>query len=441
MVYRITYNKARPYLEFETMSKVIKRHWSSNIGSGMSRKDRLSCDYEAYVPDALTGRGIALDGDVAADVVDAEVAITRLNVEASALIETEALARILLRAESVASSRIEGLEVGAGRLLRAEATRELGGYVKDITASEVLANIDAMRFALDEFDPGEKIALERLLEVHRRLLRGTWLQEHAGVVRTEQNWIGGSGHNPCSAAFVPPPPEHVPSLLEDLCAFCNEDSLPAVAQAAIAHAQFETIHPFVDGNGRTGRALIHLVLRRRGLATRVLVPVSLVLATWARDYIDGLTTFRYRGPASARAAHEGINLWVARFAGACTRAVQDAVTFERRISLIQESWRERLGSVREGSALDLLVRALPGAPLFTATGAAALVDRSFVAANEAIARLLDAGVIRQVNMGARNRAFEAREVVAAFTALERRLASPAGDTRLSPPVRKTPARP
>lgn len=423
------------------MSKVIKRHWISDIGSGVSRKDRLSCDYEAYVPDPLAGRGIALGGDVAADVVDAQVAIARLDVEASALIETEALARILLRAESVASSRIEGLEVGAGRLLRAEATRELGGHVKDLTASEVLANIDAMQFVVRSVGPGEELELKQLLEVHRRLLSGTMLDEHAGVVRTEQNWIGGSGHNPCSAAFVPPPPEHVFDLLEDLCAFCNEDSLPAVAQAAIAHAQFETIHPFVDGNGRTGRALIHLVLRRRGLATRVLVPVSLVLATRAGDYIDGLTAFRYRGPASARAAHEGINLWVARFAVVCTRAVADAVAFEARIARIEEDWRERLGSVREGSALDLLVRALPGAPLFTVTGAAALIDRSFIAANEAIARLLDAGAIRQVSMGRRNRAFEAREIVSAFTDLERRLASPAGDTSIAPPSRKVPARP
>lgn len=420
------------------MSKVIKRHWSSDIGSGMSRKDRLSCDYEAYIPDSLAGRGIALDGDVAADVVNAEVAIARLDVEASALIETEALARILLRAESVASSRIEGLEIGAGRLLRAEATRELGGDVKDVTASEVLANIEAMRFALDGFGSGGQIALERLLEVHRRLLHGTWLQEHAGVVRTEQNWIGGSGHNPCSAAFVPPPPERLLALLEDLCAFCNEDSLPAVAQAAIAHAQFETIHPFVDGNGRTGRALIHLVLRRRGLSTRVLVPVSLVLVTWAQDYIAGLTAFRYRGPARSRAAHEGINLWVGRFATACTRAVEDAVAFEQRISSIEQRWRERLGAIREDSAVDLLLRALPGAPLFTATAAAALIGRSFIAANEAIKRLLDAGVIRQANIGARNRTFEARELITAFTELERRLASPAGDTNLAPPARRVP---
>jgi len=122
-----------------------------------------------------------------------------------------------------------------------------------------------------------------LLDFHQRLLAGTRLDAHAGAIRQEQNWIGGSSYNPCSAAFVPPPPEYVPDLLDDLCQFCNSDDIPAVAQAAIAHAQFDTIHPFVDGNGRTGRALIHLVLRRRGLATRVLPPVSLVLATWADD--------------------------------------------------------------------------------------------------------------------------------------------------------------
>jgi len=422
------------------MSRVIKRRWSSDIGSGMSRKDRLSCEYEAYIPDPLVGRRIALDGDVAADVVDAEVAIARLNVEASALIDTEALARILLRAESVASSRIEGLEIGAGRLLRAEAVRELGGHVKDLTADEVLANIDAMRFAVESVGPGDEIKLEQLIEVHRRLLSGTLLDRHAGQVRTAQNWIGGSSYNPCSAAFVPPPPEHVSGLLEDLCAFCNENALPAVAQAAIAHAQFETIHPFVDGNGRTGRALIHLILSRRGLVTRVLVPVSLILATWAQDYVAGLTGARYRGPATSRAAHEGINLWVGRFATACSRAVADAGAFEAWLGHIEEGWRNRLGSVREGSAADLLLRALPGAPLFTAAGAAAHIGRSYIAVNDAIARLLDASVIRQVSMGRRNRAFEAQDIVAAFTDLERRLASPEGDTSVAHPARKVPAR-
>lgn len=118
----------------------------------------------------------------------------------------------------------------------------------------------------------------------------------------------GIDYNPCSASFVPAPPEHVEALLDDLCAFRNHDSLPAIAQAAIAHAQFETIHPFVDGNGRTGRALIHVVLRRRDLVHGGVPPVSLVLATWSRDYIGALAATRYPGSADSSAAHAGMSV-------------------------------------------------------------------------------------------------------------------------------------
>ena len=117
----------------------------------------------------------------------------------------------------------------------------------------MLNNIEAMNWAIEHLsDPKKKITTGDLLDIHQHLLAGTRLDEYAGKIRTEQNWIGGSSYNPCSAAFVPPPHEQVEDLLDDLCAFCNLDSLPAIAQAAIAHAQFETIHPFVDGNGRTG---------------------------------------------------------------------------------------------------------------------------------------------------------------------------------------------
>jgi Fic family protein len=232
----------------------------------------------------------------------------------------------------------------------------------------------------------------------------------------------------------------VPALLDDLCAFCSNESLPAVAQAAIAHAQFETIHPFVDGNGRTGRALIHLVLRRRGLATRVLPPVSLVLATWADDYVLGLEATRYRGPASSAAAREGVDMWIGRFAAACQRAVADAASFEERTRLLQDGWRARLGRVRSNSATEVLLQVLPGVPILTVTAAAGLTGRSFNAANDAIARLAEAGVLEQISVGRRNRAFEAPEVIEAFTALERQLASPAGNTRVSGPARPVPRR-
>lgn len=423
------------------MSKLMKRRWQSDLGgTGLPRRDRVPCDYEAYVPDPLIDRKIVLDGDVAADVADAEAAIAKLNAEARALVDTEALARILLRAEAVASSRIEGLEIGARRLLHAEVARGLKEVSSDVTATEVLGNIDAMVYGIDAVGPGDPITVDVLLEVHRRLLAGTRLEQYGGRFRAEQNWIGGSNYNPCSAAFVPPPPEFVENLMADLCAFSSTDDLPAVAQAAIAHAQFETIHPFVDGNGRTGRALIHLILRRRGLALRVLPPVSLVLATWAQSYIDGLTQYRFVGSSTAPRAVEGLNVWVGRFAGACTRSVADATTFEERAAVLEEQWRDRLGTIRAKSGTDLLLRSLPGAPILTVDSAASLIDRTFKPAAEAIERLVDAGILKQVTVGRRNRAFEAPEVIAAFTALERQLASPEGDTRTSEPVRTVPRR-
>lgn len=422
------------------MSQLIRCQWPGNPDAP-SRRGRLPCDYGAYVPDVLDGRTIRLDGDVAADVAEAEAAIGGLNTAAVALADTEALARLLLRAESVASSRIEGLEVGARKLLRTEAAQAMGVRGRDVTANEVLGNITAMNGALQAVGPGDEITLETLLAFHSRLMATAPGKPAAGELRTRQNWIGGSDYNPCSAAFVPPPPELVPELMADLCSFCNEDTLPAVAQAALAHAQFETIHPFGDGNGRTGRGLIHLVLRRRGLASRILPPVSLVLATWANDYLDGLSATRYQGPADGEDAHTGLNLWIGRFAGACVRAVQDAATFEARVQELEGEWRLRIGQVRAGSAADLLLRALPGAPVLTASSAAELVGRTFPAVNDAITRLAEAGVLTQISIGKRNRAFEAKELIDAFTSLERQLASPAGDTRSSPPSRPVTPRP
>jgi len=423
------------------MSRVIHRHWPGNPGAP-SRQGRTPCDYDAYSPDLLTGRHFTLEGDVAADVADAETAVTRLNAQASALADTEALARLLLRAESVASSRIEGLEIGARRLLRAEAAKELGEPTRDVTAAEVLSNIDAMSEAISEIGQGDPISVATLLTFHRRLLGNTRQAGHAGRLREKQNWIGGSDYSPCSAAFVPPPPELVPELMADLCAFCTSESLPAVAQAAIAHAQFETIHPFADGNGRTGRALIQLVLRRRGLATRVMPPISVILATWANDYVDGLTATRYRGPATGKDAQTALNLWVGRFAGACQRSVSDAASFETRIQQIRTEWRTQLGRVRANSAADLLITAIAGAPVLTVGGAATLISRSYPQTNAAIERLVSAGILSQITIGRRNRAFEAPAIVNAFTDLERQLASPTGNTRTSQPVRPvTPRRP
>lgn len=418
------------------MAELVKLKWLPDSASGLPRRDRGGCDYEAYIPDGLVGREIFLSGATTADVADAERAVERLNRETSSLRDSEAVARLLLRAEAVASSKIEGLEVGSRRLFKAQVAAGLGEDPSDITATEVLNNIEAMRWAVDSLANVEHITIDHLLGIHERLLTGTSLERHAGELREQQNWIGGSSYNPCSAAFVPPPWDRVRELLDDLCEFCNSDELPAVAQAALAHAQFETIHPFIDGNGRTGRALIHVILRRRGLAPVVVPPVSLVLATWSQDYVQGLTATRYRGDASSPQALDGLDSWVALFAAATTRAVADAETYERRVAEVQGAWREALGRVRANSAADILINALPGAPVITVQSAAALIGRSEQAVNEAIPRLIDAGVLAQTTIGRRNRAFEAVALINAFSDLERQLASPDG----APPERRVPQR-
>lgn len=417
-----------------------RRTWESDP-EGLIRRDRRPCEYRTYLPDRLMQREFLLMGETAADVADAERAVITLNVQANVLAGTEVLARILLRAEAVASSKIEGLVIGPRRLLEAEVAREIDGATSDVTAAEVLANVDAMSRALELSGEGVDITPDVLRDVHRTLLKGTRVERFGGSFREEQNWIGGSNYNPCNAAFVPPPPELVEDLMSDLCVFCNDDSLPAVAQAAIAHAQFETVHPFVDGNGRTGRALVHMILRRRGLAPRVQAPISLVLATISTDYIEGLGAYRHEGTSDSAQALEGVNRWIALFAGACTRAVADSAGFETRMRELEAGWRERIDGVRRGSSVDLLLGLLPGAPVMTVSGAATMLGRTFAAVNNAVDVLVNAGILRQVNVGRRNRAFESVEVIDAFIALERQMASPADDTRIERPVRPTPSRP
>lgn len=428
------------------MAKFESRLWASDpmldAGIGIPRRDRKGGLYRVYLPDPVFGRSFSIGGAEAADISDAEHLIAELDRSSTYLADTEALARLLLRAESVASSRMEGLEVGAGRLLRADAARIDSNSSNDDTAAEVLANIDAMTFAIREVTSGSAITPELLLETHRLLLKPTRIAEHGGHFRTRQNWIGLSDYTPVSASFVPPPPEMVQEYINDLCAFCNDDSLPAVAQAAIGHAQFETIHPFVDGNGRIGRVLIHLIFRKRRLTKAVSPPVSLILATRARDYVAGLTATRYDGEPDSPSAVAGINSWLGTFASACSRAAAESATFEREISAIQQKWRERLGRVRSNSVILRIIEMLPGTPIITAASVHESTGVALSSVMTAIERLCDANIVRPLKVGkVRKQVFEAGDIVTAFTHLERQLGSPAGDTKIEEPVRRVPARP
>lgn len=406
------------------MAQQIRQHWDANFG-GMSRLDRRGCDFDAYLPDPVSGWNLTIPADVAADIADAEQAVRRLNSAGTTHVSLEGLARFLLRAESVASSKIEGLAAAPRRLVSAEVALAEGGDAGDQVAVEVLGNIAAMQSAIDLAVSADRFGLDDLLTVHRTLMDRSPTPDLSGRVRTEQNWIGGSSYNPCSAAFVPPPPDHVPGLLDDLLSYVNGDEHSPLTQAAIAHAQFETIHPFADGNGRTGRALVHSVLRRRGLAPAFVPPISLVLATSADSYIGGLTRFRHTsGPASAERS-DAASEWLRMFATATHRACLDAQGYANEIDALSTRWRKQLGRVRANSSVELLLAVLPGAPVLTVRSAAALIGRSAARTTDAVNSLADAGVLRQRNVGKqRYRVFEATDVLGLFTGLERTLADP-----------------
>jgi hypothetical protein len=165
-----------------------------------------------------------------------------------------------------------------------------------------------------------------------------------------------------------------------------------------------------------------------------------VLATWSEAYVGGLTATRYREASSSQAAISGVNDWLDLFAAATRRAVADALSYEERVQQVKQQWRKRLGHVRADAAASRLIDALPGAPMVTVQTAAPLIGRSEQAVNDAISRLVEADILKQTTAGHRNRAFEATELIDAFTDLERQLASPDGDTLFSPPERRVPYR-
>ena len=190
---------------------------------------------------------------------------------------------ILLRSESAASSRIENLTASA----KAVALAELGDTSRR-NAAEIVANTTAMQAAIELAD---RLDAPAILAMHAALLR-----QHdpkiAGRWRDAQVWIGSSSYGPHTASFVPPHHTRVPPAIDDLVEFMRRDDLAVLPQAALAHAQFETIHPFPDGNGRTGRALVHCLLRGKRLTRQVTVPVSAGLLTDTDRYFDALTAYR-----------------------------------------------------------------------------------------------------------------------------------------------------
>jgi Fic family protein len=364
--------------------------------------------YKVFLPDPIAARELSLDGTAVAAVADASKALAHLNDTQPKLATLAALAGNLLRSESAASSRIEGVKISHKRLARASYARA-GGRSGDGRAAEVLGNVEAMHLAIELGAGAEALTVEHIKEVHRTLLRFTEDRDIAGVIRTSQNWIGGNDYNPIGATYVGPPHEQVLPLLEDLCAFIARTDLAPIVQAAVTHAQFENIHPFADGNGRVGRTLIYTVLRRRGEITSYIPPISLVLASQPRGYVGGLGAY----------STGKISIWAERFAAATGRAAGEAERLTEQIEALQAQWLERLGNPRSDAATRELISALPGQPVIDVPAGQQLTGKSHVAIGNAITQLQDAGILKKLKESKWGRVWECDELLALVDRFEK----------------------
>lgn len=418
--------------------------WTSSIESGMPRRDRRSGGYLRYVPDSLMAGPLWLPPDVDQLVARAEQAVQDLAGNANDL---AGIARFLLRSEAIASSRIEGIAPAVNQV----ALAELGTHeaTPDVSAQARLVanNMTVVHDARTVLVAAPAVTVSHLVDLHKALLPD---EPHHHGIRTVQNWIGGSDHHPIDADFVPPAPERVPALLDDLIAYLNGAGHSPVVQAGLGHAQFETIHPFTDGNGRVGRAMIHTILTRRQLTTSAVLPVSLVLSTLRSEYVAGLTAYRHAEPIGSTGYHAARAGWLRVFATAVITASGQAGRLAADLAELRAEWDERLArtrakqgkvrGVRSDSATALIVRDLPATPVLTSATVQRIHQVSHVAAGRALDELVAAKIL-QTHVRRGQRYYQANDVLDLITTTERRLASTKFDTRTSPPMRPVPARP
>lgn len=386
----------------------VERRWEGSPGAMGGRKARASFTYRAFVPDRIASLQPSVTFELA-DVIDAaDTAVRQLNAD-QRVRGLEAIGALLLRSEAIASSRIEGIQLTQRNLARALIDpRAARG-----AAQTVAANVVAMEQAIAIGESEARLAVGHVLEIHRTLMEHEHDRTSPGAFRREQNWIGGRLTNPSDARYIPPPEDLVEPLMDDLMAFMNREDLPAVAQAAIAHAQFETIHPFIDGNGRVGRCLIHVLLRRRRVAPIFVPPVSIVLAARPRQYVEGLTGFR-----------EGkVNEWCDSFAAACTKAAWLSVELAEQVAQLESEWYERAGRPRRDSAAARIIRHLPAQPITSAATIRAAIGARHQRALEGLELLAQRGVVRQISEGRYDKQYAADELFDLIENYEGRLAA------------------
>lgn len=356
----------------------------------------------------LCGVELQLDSETAQMLGNAELAVRSLNRKQASALKERAFSDACMHIESIANIKMTGKQASVRNIFRDAVTQpQKVDHKGERKKSESLRNTDALLTACSLGNsPIRRCSFEY---IHQHLLTGTTRDSFKGLLRESDKQVGGSRYHSFGDPYLTPAPDDIPDLLTDLAAFCDRSSLPAIAQTALAHVQFIAIHPFERANGKTARAIIQLVLQHRGLITKTIAPLSLSMVITSHDYqkgvMDTMQTLLADNPNP-----KVINTWLRYFSTCCTRAVDEADTFEQKTTALQTGWLTHLGA-RSDSATTLLVQALPGIPVFTATSAAAYLDRSFKRTTSAIDELVAAGIVVQITEGKRNRVFECPNIL------------------------------
>ncbi len=367
------------------MARFVELLWNPGREFGLGRRDRAPGRYLAYVPDTLGERLPQVGAEARQAGEDALAVLARADERIGS--RGGYLNHLLIRSESISSSWIEGNRVAPKQLAIAELL-----HSGPAVALEVAANVRATEDAVAAMsDPARPLTAADIVD-----LQHVVAPDLPKGLRAEQNWVGGPGWSPLRADFVPPPPGEVPRLVDDLARFLTATDGNPVVRAAIAHAQFETIHPFIDGNGRTGRALIHTVLRRGDALRNILIPISTVFAGDTDAYIGGLSAFRDQP--------QRLDDWIIGFCQAAQIAADNAIRLAADVEALDEAVHQDLvrhradlgltpAQPRRGAVVLRILHNLAAEPVLTVESAAARHGVTPPAAHAALVELAAAGIL------------------------------------------------
>jgi Fic family protein len=352
---------------------------------------------KAFVPQPLPpSPPLDISGELRETLDAAHLAIGRLDGISSSLPDAALFLYTYVRKEAVLSSQIEGTQSSLSDILLFEVEGAPGVPLDDVR--EVSNYVAAMEYGLKRLRAGFPLCNRLIREIHRKLLaKGRGADKTPGEFRRSQNWIGGT--RPGNARFVPPPPERLADCLAALEKFLNDEPerTPTIVKAALGHVQFETIHPFLDGNGRLGRLLITLLLCHEKVLRQPLLYVSLYFKQHRQDYYDRLQQVRLTGDWEA---------WVVFFAEAMRETAEQAVSTADRLSAIVRGDRARLPALKRlsGSAVRILdvMAQKPVVTVRTVCEATGIVASSV---SNALAALVEFGLVRELTGRKRDRVF------------------------------------